>query len=326
MTLLARYGVVLRGTGATAPLLASIVGRFPLGMTGLAVLLLVRDVTGSYAAAGAVSAAYALAFALVSPARARTADRRGPVRVLLLLAVVNPVALVALVALAAADPPVWALVLLAVVAGGTVPPLGAVMRALWGVVVPPGALPTAYALEAVVIEVCFVGGPLLVAGLTGAFGPSAAVLAAAGLSLVGTVWLAVTPAVRAVRPVPSSPHVLGPLVSRPVRGLLLAVAAVGAGFGSLEVALPAFVEDAGSRPGIAGVLLAVWSVGSVVGGLVYGAVHPPTPHRRQLPWLVGALAVGTALPLLAGWPAPDALLLMGAAVFGYGLAIAPFSA
>lgn len=326
VTLLDRYGVVLRGTGAASPLAASIVGRFPLGMTGLALLLLVRESTGSYAAAGAVSAAYAVAFAVVSPRRARTADRTGPVRVLLLLAVLNPVGLVAIVLLAATEPPVWSLVALAVLTGATVPPIGAVMRALWGVVVPPSALPTAYALEAVAVETCFVGGPLLVAGLTALLGPSAAVLAAAALTAAGAVWLTSTHAVRGVRPVTTAPHVLGPLVAPPVRALLLSVAAVGAGFGALEVALPAFVEDAGSRPGVAGVLLAVWSLGSIVGGLAYGALHPSAPHRSQLGWLVAALALGTALPVLAGWPAPDALLLMGAAVFGYGLTIAPYSA
>src|SRR4051794_27160049 len=47
-------------------------------MNSLALLLLVRAATGSYADAGFVSAAYAVSFALASPYRARTADRRGP--------------------------------------------------------------------------------------------------------------------------------------------------------------------------------------------------------------------------------------------------------
>ena len=57
MSLLARYRELL-GTGGAGPALAfSIVGRLSVGMTGLAILLLVRSATGSYAAAGAVSAA-----------------------------------------------------------------------------------------------------------------------------------------------------------------------------------------------------------------------------------------------------------------------------
>jgi MFS family permease len=327
VTPLDRYGTVLRGTGAAAPLAASVVGRLPLGMTGLAALLLAREATGSYAVAGLVSAAYALAFAAVSPARARTADRRGPVRILLLMGALHPLALTSLVLLAAAHAGTAALVASAVAAGATVPPLGAVMRALWAQLVEPPALVTAYSLEAVAIELCFVGGPLLVALFAGVLGPSAAVLAAAVLTLVGTVLLVRTPALRAVRPVVGrTTHALGPRTSPAVRSLLLGVGAIGAGFGATEVALPAFLESTGGRPSNAGVLLAVWSVGSIAGGLVYGATHPRTPHRRQLLWLVGALAVGSALPLLVGAWLAAGLLAMGAALFGYGLTIAPFSA
>lgn len=324
MSLLDRYATVLRGTGAAAPLAASVVGRLPLGMTGLAVLLLVREATGSYAAAGLVSAAYAVALALVTPLRARTADRRGPIGILLLVGVLHPLALIGLVLLAASGAGAVVLAAAAVAAGATVPPLGAVLRAMWVHLVPASALITAYALEAVVIELCFVGGPLLVAVLTALLGPSAAVLAAAALTLAGTVWLVRTPAVRAVSPVGSPPHLLGPLVSSPVRGLLLGVGLVGAGFGAIEVALPAFVEELGRQPSAAGVLLAVWSVGSMGGGLVYGAVAPRTGQRRQLPRLVALLALGTVLPLLA--VGPSSLLLMGAALVGYGVAIAPYFA
>lgn len=325
MTPLDRYATVLRGTGAAAPLAASVIGRLPLGMTGLAILLLVRESSGSYAAAGLVSAAYAVGFAAISPARARNADRRGPIPILLLMGVLHPLALGALVLLTDRGIGAGLLALSAVLAGATVPPLSAVVRAMWHGLVPASALTTAYAMESVVVELCFVGGPLLVAGLTAWSGPSAAVLAAAVLTLVGTVCFVVTPALRAVTPALETPqHLLGPLVAAPVRGLLVGVCAVGAGFGAIEVALPAFVEEAGRRPGLAGVLLAVWSVGSIVGGLAYGAAALPTPHRRQLPRLAALLGVGTVLPLVVADLVPAGLALMGLALLGYGLAIAPF--
>jgi MFS family permease len=322
--LLDRYATVLTGTGAVAPLTASVVGRVPLGMTGLAALLLTRESTGSYASAGVVSAAYALAFAVVSPARARSADRRGPRRVLVLTGLLHPLALAALVALAAVDVGTAGLAAAAVLAGATVPPLGAVMRALWAGLVSGPALTTAYALESVVIEICFVVGPLLVALLTALLGPSAAVLAAGALTLVGALALVRTPALRSVVPSDGETHRLGPLTAPPVRALLLASACVGAGFGAVEVALPAFVETAGRTPAVAGVLLAVWSVGSMAGGLTYGALHPPVPARRQFPWLAGALGAASVLPLV-GAPAGQ-LLLMSAALLVYGITIAPLGA
>lgn len=322
VTVLARYATVLRGHGTALPLVASIVGRLSLGMTTLALLLLVRDSTGSYASAGLVSAAYALAFGVFGPSRARAADRNGPVRTLLLTAAVHPVLLCALVALAAAEAPTWALLPPAMLGGATVPPHGPVMRALWGSLLDGPARATAYSLESVVVELCFVIGPLLTALLAATVDPGAAVVAAALLALVGALWMTATPAVRAVQP-HETPHGsrFGPLTSPAVRALLLTVAGIGGGFGAIEVALPAYVEGQGARPAAAGVLLAVWSAGSIVGGLVYGGLHLRTPPRRQLPVLVAALAVGTLLPLLAGGP-----VLMGVALFFYGLAIAPFSA
>ena len=322
MSVLARYSAVLRGHGTAVPLVASVVGRLSLGMTGLALLLLVKDATGSYASAGLVSACYALAFGVFGPSRARSADRRGPVRVLLLTAVLHPLALVVLVLVAAADLPTWALVPPAVVGGATVPPLGPVMRAIWGALLEGPLRATAYSLESVVIELCFVLGPLLTALLAATISPTAAVLASAALAVAGSLWMAATPVVRAVVPVEAvTSGRAGPLASPAVRALLLTVVGIGVGFGAIEVALPAYVEVEGARPAAAGILLAVWSLGSIVGGLVYGGLHLVTPHRRQLPVLVAALAVGTVLPLLAGGP-----VLMGLALFAYGLAIAPFTA
>jgi len=320
---LARYSAVLRGQGTAVPLLASVVGRLSLGMTGFGLLLLVRETTGSYASAGLVAGTYALSFGVFGPSRARAADRKGPVRALLVTAVLYPLALSLLVVLAAAGAPTWALLVPAALGGAAVPPHGPVMRALWGQLLEGPARATAYSLESVVVELCFVLGPLLTALLASTVHPGAAVLVASALGLAGALWLASTPAVRAVRPhaAAGTGSRAGPLRSAAVRALLLTVAGIGLGFGAIEVALPAYVETRGGQPAQAGVLLAVWSVGSIVGGLVYGGLHLTTPHRRQLPVLVGALAVGSALPLLADGP-----VAMGLALFLYGLTIAPFSA
>ena len=322
MTVFARYASVLRGHGTAVPLTASIVGRLSLGTTSLALLLLVRDTSGSYAVAGLVSGVYALSFGVLGPSLARLADRTGPVPALRTTGVLHP-ALLALVVLATArDVPLPVLLVPTLLAGATVPPLGPVMRALWADAVRGPALATAYSLESVVVELCFVLGPLLVASLTVAFDPAAPVLASAALAGVGAIWLSVTKRVGAVRPHDERHGSrFGPLSSPAVRALLLTVAGVGASFGAVEVAVPAFVEQEGGRASSAGVLLAVWSAGSIVGGLVYGGLDLRTPHRSQLPVLVTALAIGTALPLLA-----TGTTTLGLALFVFGTTIAPFSA
>jgi MFS family permease len=322
VTWLDRYRSVLRDGGVAPAFVASLVGRLSLGMTSLAILLLVRQSSGSYGAAGAVSAAYAIAFAVGAPARARSADRQGPVPVMLRCAVVQPLALVTLAVLGDRDWPVGVLFLPAIIGGLFVPPLGAVMRALWAARLPVRSLPTAYSMESVLIELCFVIGPTLVAGITVWLGPAAALIASAVTSMVGGVGMGVSRGVKAVRP-----HAdvirgrAGPLASPAVRILLLTIVWVGASFGAVEVAMPAFAEETGSRPATAGILLAVWSAGSMLGGLVYGGLTTERPHTTQMRILVTTVAVSSVLPLLAPGP-----VSMGVALLLYGSTIAPFMA
>ena len=319
MSLLVRYREVLSPPGAAVALTFSLVGRLSLGMTGLAILLLVRAETGSYAQAGAVSAAYALAFAIGAPGRARSADRRGPSGVLVRCGLTHPVTLVALAVLAGLGAHVAVLSLAAVAAGVTVPPLGSVMRALWAQLTRGPLLATAYSLESVAVEMCFVIGPGLTAAVVALAGPAPALYVSAAMTLIGGVGLGRCSAVGTVRPHPDAVHALvGPLVSPAVRALLLTVFWIGAGFGAVEIAMPAFSESEGSQPAVAGVLLAVWSLGSMVGGLVYGGLDFGRAPVRQLPWLVTGLAAGAALPLLADGP-----VAMGIALFGFGMTIAP---
>ncbi|HUR52306.1 MAG TPA: hypothetical protein VMZ11_09295, partial [Mycobacteriales bacterium] len=263
MTLLQRYGEALRPEGARTAVLAGVTGRISLGMTGLALLLVVKQATGSYASAGVVSACYAVSFALAAPWRARAADRRGASPVLRVSAAIHPLAFAATIVLTQLRAPVLADAAAAMAIGFTVPPLSGVLRALWPRLLEPSVLPVAYALEAVVVELCFIAGPLLVALVAAVASPAAALGASAVLGSGGALVLSVLPVVSGVAPVPDRPtHLAGPRVSPAVRVLLLCVLCVGAGFGAIEVGVLAFVEEHGHSRAAAGVVLAVWSAGS----------------------------------------------------------------
>ena len=316
-----KYGEVLSPPGARAALSASVLGRLALGMTGLAVLLLVRKATGSYADAGFVSAAYAVSFAAAAPFRARGADRRGPSSVLRATGLLQPLAFGLLVVLADLGAPTALMAAAGVLVGVSVPPLGSVMRALWGELVQGRQLTTAYSLESVVVEVCFVLGPLLV-GVLALLAPEAAVLACGLVAGAGAFALAGNPRVRAVVPHKARPtSLLGPLVNPVVRACLLNVLWIGTGFGTIEVGVLAFVDQQGQSRSVAGVVLAVWSLGSMVGGLVYGGLHLASSAARQLPLLVALNGLAAALPVLSPGVLVLALLLALS-----GSTIAPFSA
>src|SRR5580700_6140442 len=84
--MLAKYRPVLATPGALRLILSALVARLPQGMAPLAVLLLVRDATHSYAIAGLAVGAEAFATAGCAPVFGRLVDRVGRRRVIAPLA------------------------------------------------------------------------------------------------------------------------------------------------------------------------------------------------------------------------------------------------
>ena len=315
-----RFGRVLRAPHVPWLLAMSFVGRLPFGILGLAILLFVHDRTGSFATAGAVSAAYGFAAALGSPVQGRMIDRLGQTRVIVPAAVLAGSGGAALVALGLTGAPVAALVGPAVVLGLANPQLSAALRSLWGDLLDsPEAIRTALALDAIVLESVFIGGPLLAGILIAVASPAAALVAGITLAAVGALGFAASPASRRWRGAGSPGGLLGPLASPGMRTLLLAALPFGIAFGTLEVGLPAFGVAEGSES-LGGYAIAAMSVGSLIGGLTYGAL-PPSDVRRAYLVLVCAFPFGMAV-LALPWSALSMLLLAPIA----GAAIAPLTA
>lgn len=319
MRALRRYGELLARPGVRSAVALSVLCRLPMGMTPLAVLLLVRAETGSFAVAGLATGVHAAAVALVSPLRARMVDRSGMALVMATSGVLHPLGLLGLLVAVRSGAPDVAVIGLALGSGLAFPPVAAVMRALWTSLVPDEAgRRTAFSLEAILVETAFVLGPLGVALALALGSAGLAVAAAALLVAVGSLGLAASALVRSWTPEREVTRSLaGPLTSRPLRWLLTVAACLGVAIGGIEVAVPASADAAGS-PATAGVLLAVWGVGSVAGGLWYGGHDWAWSPARQYPWLLGLLAAGFALPLLAG-----GLVSLGVLLAVGGLAIAP---
>jgi MFS family permease len=299
--MIARYRALFATPGVGRLLVSSVVGRLPSGMFSLAILLFVHGTTDSFLAAGLAVGAFSLAGALIGPLLGAQVDRHGQTRVLLGAALAQAGLLVALVLLGVehpAHPPVAATVALAAAAGGALPPIGGCVRALWSEVAHGEELQTAYALDATTQETIWTLGPLLV-GLTAGFvSPAAAVLLCAALTVCGTLYFATSTLSRGWRAERRERGRGSALSASPgLRMLLYTVVLAGVVIGAVEVGLPALAVGQGARWS-SGPLLALFSLGSMAGGLIYSARSWMLPIGRRYSAILMAMAIAVA-PLIA---------------------------
>src|SRR6185436_6839185 len=198
MISLARYATLLAHRDFKSVLVASIVGRLPIGVTGLSILLLAQGATGSFARGGTAAAAYVVGLACFAPILGRIIDRSGPRSVRGGCSIAFPVSLIALVAAVRGDADGVLLPLAAAfAAGANFPPITVCMRTFFRRrLAEEHLLATAYSLESVLIETIFIVGPVLVAFFVAYVSASAAVLFAAFCAITGTLLFLRSPALR----------------------------------------------------------------------------------------------------------------------------------
>ncbi|MFE3552106.1 MFS transporter [Streptomyces kronopolitis] len=314
------YGTLLRTPGAWTFLLPGFLARQPFAMLTIGIVLLVQSTTGSYGTAGAVSATTGVAMALFAPQGGKLADRFGQRAVLLPGVLVHAAGVAALIALALAHAPLWALLAVAVPTGASTPQVGPMVRARWAARLGAGPLmPTAAAFESVTDEFTFVVGPVLATALCTGIHPAAGLVAEAALTLAGGLLFAAQkrsqPAVH--RPGSGERPRVSALSVPGVRVLIVAFLGIGAVFGGMQVSLTAFTQHIG-QPGINGVLYGIFAGGNMLAGIACGAITWKVGPRRRLLVAYGLLALATT-PLWAVTAVP----LLGAVGLVVGLCIAP---
>ncbi len=326
------YAEIFRIPGAWRFSTAAIIGRMPMSMFGLGIVLLISATTGKYGVAGAVSAVGSLGYAFSSPRIARLVDSRGQRQVLLPLLTVFVLATAALIVAVESHLPIWAVFVPGAIAGAAMPSLGTMVRARWSVLLAGSPrLHAAFSFESVADELCFVIGPAAVTLLATEVSPASGVGVAALLCVAGTLWFA---AQRGTEPVIVQPEKrpagaghrgsLSPRASR-VRGAaapgLVVLGPVylllGAMFVAIDLSTVAFAQQFGHKP-LAGFILGTYALGSATGGLWYGSRQWRAPVEKRFALTLVLTVMGVA----TFWAQPN-LITLTCGIYLCGLTIAP---
>jgi hypothetical protein len=317
----ATYRTLLRTPSAAAFFLTATVGRVGIAMTSLGIVWLVHARTGSYATAGLVTGGFAVAEAVAGPQLARLTDRFGQTRVLPPALLAHAAAVATLLALVAAGTPDWLMTVGGVLAGATIPQLGALSAARWAALLRDeraAALPTAFALESLGNAVAYLAGPALVSVLGATGRPVLGTTLAGALVVGGGLCFA---AQRRTAPPASGAavhHRAGRSLLRPGFAVLVGVnLAIGGFFGATQISVTAFAVEHGVA-GAAAALFVVSSCASLLAGWLYGLRRWRTAPRVQLAVAAAGLAAG-CLPLFVA----DSPLELGFGIALTGLAIPP---
>ncbi len=280
--MLSAYAPLLRVPSVAPFLFGGAFARVGGSMFGVSVIIMISSRTGSFGLAGAVSAVGVLVLAIAGPIIGRLIDRHGQRRVAMPFVLVTFVAGVGVTLLSFTGAPSWTL-FVAYGASAFLPEMGPLSRARWVHIFrgEPQSLHTAMSFEQVSDEGAFIIGPVLAVLLSTMLFPEAGLLAAEAFFTVGMVIFL---SARATEPplVPREDRPHGLAIARP--GLLVVAGVLvmaGAIFGSNEVVAVAVAEAGGAKE-FSSVILALFAVGSMLAGIVYGSRQFDSTLTRRL--------------------------------------------
>ncbi|MFK0403742.1 MFS transporter [Microbacterium sp. NPDC090225] len=306
---MAGYQDLLRTPGVARMIAAQLTARFPNGMSSLAILLHVEQQTGSYGAAGLVLAATSVGQAVAGPVTSRWMGAWGMRRVLTLTLSVCVVAVLCLALLPLSLPGYMALGL---IAGLSTPPVQSAVRTIYPKLVNAKQLTPLFSLDASLQEIIWILAPVVITLVSTQVGTTQGLLLVAVFLVGGGSWFILSPEVGRVR-IPRSRSALGKVVLKPpvLMATMIGFLLIGA-CSAVEVGVVATFEHGSLE---AGLVLAVFAVGSLAGGLSFGHIPiGPWAMARRLTIVTVGLAL-TMVSLNVFW--------LGGTLILAGIGIAP---
>ena len=318
-SLLQKYALFIKQPHVARLLAVALLARMPIGMVGFSMMMYLRESLGNFALAGAAAGIHFVSMAIAAPIQGRIIDRHGARIPLLVTGTVQPLALIGVLLAAHYRLPFATIGACAAVAGAFASPITTLTRTMWRHRFDSeDDRRTAFALDAVAIEINFTVGPAIIAALLATFSAMTAFAFAIAV-VIGAVTVFIASGVtKLLKQVAGAErHLLGPLTEWRLVLLFVATFGTAMAFGVLEVGYPAY-GTALAAPAIAGILLAVNSIGSAVGGALYGGMHFKAPIERQYATILAFMSLPLFLHMAMWPPLPFAVV-----AFFAGALIAP---
>ncbi|MCU1411191.1 MAG: transporter [Rhodoglobus sp.] len=292
------YVDLLKTPGVGRIIAAQLTARFPSGMLSLAYLIHIEHILHSYGAAGLVLGATSLGQALAGPLTSRWMGVWGMRKVLTLTLIVCALSIFT-IALVPLTLPLYMLV--GFIGGLSTPPIQPAVRTIYPKMVNSRQLTPLFSLDASAQEIIWIAGPVITTFVAVQIS-SVLAISIAGLFLIGGgIWFIASPEVGRVR-IPRSKRRFGVVLRKPavLLGTITGFLLVGS-CAAVEAGVVAVFGEGGPQSGL---VLAIWAIGSIVGGLSLGHVPigPWALARRMFAVLVGlSLAMGYGLVAGQGW-------------------------
>jgi MFS family permease len=266
------YAAIFRAPGSKGFAAAGFLARMPIAMAPIGIVAMLSQNQGEYWLAGAVSAVFALANALISPQISRAVDRLGQARILIPTTAIAAFAFVLLIMAANQSWPVWTLFTFALVAA-VMPSFPAMVRARWSQLFRDRPeLNTAFAFESAADELVYIAGASLSVGLSVALFPEAGLLVSTLLLALGATAFVIQRSTEPKAQPSTEISSESAIWQRPVQIITLALVFVGATFATAEVSAVAITQHLG-QAGAASFVIGVYAIGSFIIGLIVGALN-----------------------------------------------------
>ncbi|MFC5675887.1 MFS transporter [Aeromicrobium endophyticum] len=324
MSAIAAYRALLRIVGP-AYILVAFLGRIPLAMSQLGVLVLVSSSTGRYGVGGAAAGILAISNAVGSPLFGSLSDRIGQRPVVLVQSLAGAAGLAGIVAVTHPDASQAVIFALASLTGFVMPQVGPLARVRWRPITRDTGdqrrlVDAAFSYEGAADEASFVLGPATIGVLAIVAEPAGALLAAAVLLAVFGSWFAVHPTSALVGRRADSGAARGsePLWTGVFLVHVLAQVCIGMIFGSVQTGTTVLATAEG-QAGLAGLIHAVLGIGSVIAGLaVTGLPERVLYATRMAVAALGLLVLSAPLLLVDSLPSLIGVIAL------LGFAVAPY--